>query len=65
MRCYVMMYVINDWLSNRYYFKITAKLVIFGELSSLRLTVSANAVLLSLFKQGTFRYSEQFCRRCP
>ena len=53
-----MIYVINDWLSNRYYFKITAKLVIFGELSSLRLSVSANAVLLTLFKQGTFRYSE-------
>lgn len=36
----------------------TAKLVIFGELSSLRLSVSTNAVLLTLFKQSTFRYSE-------
>ena len=47
-----MVYIVNDWLSNRYYFKITAKLVIFGELSSLRLTVSANAVLLSLFEES-------------
>lgn len=58
MRCYVMIYVISDWLSNHYYFKITAKLVIFGELSSLRLSVSADAVLLTLFKQSAFRYSE-------
>ena len=43
----------------------TAKLVIFGELSSLQLSVSANAVLLTLFKQSTFRYSEQFCRLSP
>ena len=58
MRCYVMIYVINDWLSNRCYIKITAKLVIFGELSSLRLAILANTVLLTLFKQSTFRYSE-------
>ena len=49
MRCYVMMYVINDWLSNRYYFKITAKLVIFYEVSNLRLALLADAVFLTLF----------------
>lgn len=54
MRCYVMMYVINDWLSNRYYFKITAKLVIFGELSNLRLALLADTVFFTLFYQSAF-----------
>ena len=65
MRCYVMMYVINDWLSNRYYFKITAKLVNFYELSNLRLALLADAVFLTLFYQSAFRYSQQLCRACP
>ena len=60
-----MMYVINDWLSNRYYFKIIAKLVIFGELSNLRLALLTDAVFFTLFYQSTFRYSEQHRCRCP
>ena len=65
MRCYVMIYVINDWLSNRYYFKITAKLVIFGELSNLRLALLADTVFFTLFYQSAFRDPQQLCRTCP
>ncbi len=43
-----MIYIINDWLSNRYYFKITANLIIFYELSNLRLALLTDAVFLTL-----------------